>query len=161
MKKILSIVFIVFNLAFCFSQENIFLIVKESPSIKIFAYKTDSIQHNQYIISLFMSKSTIEYSVQKGMLKKVRKNNRTSEREEQRLNLIYQNTNGDNNPILVLKDTIKNTINYDEMVKAENYQNLLKVLKEFTNVYVIEEESFYDGFYIAKKIQKPQFSVKL
>lgn len=158
MKKILIIVLITINSSFCFSQENIYLIIKESPNVKIFTYKSDSIQHNQYIISLYVDKSKIKYSIEDGILRKSIDFQWT---DDQRLNLIYQNTNGDNNPILVRKDTIKNTIRYDQMIKAESYQNLLKVLKEFKNVYIIEEESFYDGFYIAKKIQKPQFSVKL
>lgn len=159
MKKIISIVFIVINSALCFSQDNVYLIIKEeSPRIRIFRYTSDSIQNNQYIISLYIDKSRIKYSIEDGLLRKSTDYKWT---DDQGLNLIYQNTKGDNNPILVLKDTIKNTIRYDEMIRAENYQNLLKVLKEFKNVYIIEEESFYDGFYIAKKIQKPQFSVKL
>jgi|SRR5690554_131021 len=159
MKKILSIVLIVFNLAFCFSQENIYLIIKEeSPRVRIFRLKTDSIQHNQYIISLYIDKSRIKYSIDNGLLRKAIN---YKWNDGQGLNLIYQNTNGDNNPILVLKDTIKNTIRYDEMIRAENYHNLLEVLKKFKNVYVIEEESYFDGFYVAKKIQEPQFSVRL
>lgn len=158
MEKIVLIVFIIINSSSCFSQENIYLIIKESPNVKIFRYQTDSIQNNQYIISLYVDKSRINYSIEDGILQK---QIQFQWSDSQGLNLIYQNTNGDNNPILVLKDTIKNTIRYDEMIKAASYQNLLKILKEFRNVYIIEEESLYDGFYVAKKIQKPQFSVKL
>lgn len=158
MEKIVLIVFIIINSSSCFSQENIYLIIKESPNVKIFRYQTDSIQNNQYIISLYVDKSRINYSIEDGILQK---QIQFQWSDSQRLNLIFQNTNGDNNPILVLKDTIKNTIRYDEMIKAANHQNLLKILKEYRNVYIIEEESLYDGFYVAKKIQKPQFSVKL
>lgn len=154
MEKIVLIVFIIINSSSCFSQENIYLIIKESPNVKIFRYQTDSIQNNQYIISLYVDKSRINYSIEDGILQK---QIQFQWSDSQRLNLIYQNTNGDNNPILVLKDTIKNTIRYDEMIKAASYQNLLKILKEFRNVYIIEEESLYDGFYVAKKNKNRNF----
>lgn len=154
MEKIVLIVFIIINSSSCFSQENIYLIIKESPNVKIFRYQTDSIQNNQYIISLYVDKSRINYSIEDGILQK---QIQFQWSDSQGLNLIYQNTNGDNNPILVLKDTIKNTIRYDEMIKAASYQNLLKILKEFRNVYIIEEESLYDGFYVAKKYKNRNF----
>lgn len=154
MEKIVLIVFIIINSSSCFSQENIYLIIKESPNVKIFRYQTDSIQNNQYIISLYVDKSRINYSIEDGILQK---QIQFQWSDSQRLNLIFQNTNGDNNPILVLKDTIKNTIRYDEMIKAANHQNLLKILKEYRNVYIIEEESLYDGFYVAKKNKNRNF----
>lgn len=70
MEKIVLIVFIIINSSSCFSQENIYLIIKESPNVKIFRYQTDSIQNNQYIISLYVDKSRINYSIEDGILQK-------------------------------------------------------------------------------------------
>ncbi|SDX45275.1 hypothetical protein SAMN05216556_1323 [Aequorivita viscosa] len=47
------------------------------------------------------------------------------------------------------------------MLLAKDYRNLLKTLRSFKNVYLIDEASFIDGYYIAKKIEKPSFLAQL
>lgn len=74
------------------------------------------------------------------------------------LDFTYQNISGNNNPILIKKDEIQNKITYEKMVLAKDYKNLLETLKRFKNVYLFDEASFFDGYYIARKIEEPSFS---
>lgn len=158
MRKRLITLLVLLNGALCLSQENIYLIIEYTPKIKIFKVETDTLNYNLYKIPLYVDKKKITYSTKNDRLyKMINLPSGTS----YILNLTYQNTNGDNNPILVRKDTINNTVRYDEMLKAESFQNLLEVIKKFNNIYVIEEESFFDGYYMAKKVSEPNFSPRL
>lgn len=47
------------------------------------------------------------------------------------------------------------------MILAMDYKNLLETLKRFKNVYLIDEASFFDGYYIAKEIEEPSFLAQL
>src|SRR5690554_1139150 len=158
MKKLAFFLFTVFITNFCLSQENIYIIIKEHPDIRHFTYKSDTIQHDQYHITLAPEINKLEFSIENGSLKKtseMRAYNRLS------LDLTYQNINGNNNPILIKKDAIQNKITYEEMVLAKDYKNLLETLKRFKNVYLIDEASFFDGYYIARKIEEPSFLAQL
>ncbi len=158
MKKIISFLFAVFIAATCLSQENIYVIIKQHPDIRHFEYRSDSIQHDQYHIKLSPQINKIEFSIKNGKLHKyseMRAYNRTS------FDFTYQNLNGNNEPILIRKDSLQNKITYEEMLLAKDYRNLLKTLRSFKNVYLIDEASFIDGYYIAKKIEKPSFLAQL
>lgn len=158
MKKLAFFLFTVFITNYCLSQENIYVIIKEHPDIRHFAYKSDTIVHDQYHITLGPQINKLEFSIENGSLKKnseMRAYNRTS------LDFTYQNINGNNNPILIKKDSIQNKITYEEMILAKDYKNLLETLKSFKNVYLIDEASFFDGYYIAKKIEEPSFLAQL
>jgi len=158
MKNLILFLFAVFATSFCFSQEDIYVLIKETPDIKHIAYKSDTIVHDQYHITLGPQINKLEFSIENGSLKKnseMRAYNRTS------LDFTYQNINGNNNPILIKKDSIQNKITYEEMILAKDYKNLLETLKSFKNVYLIDEASFFDGYYIAKKIEEPSFLAQL
>ena|SRR5690554_4732345 len=158
MKKFALFLIAVFVTNFCLSQENIYVIIKEHPDIRHFEYRSDSIQHDQYHITLSPQINKIEFSIKNNKLHKyseIRAYNRTS------FDFTYQNINGNNEPILVRKDSLQNKITYEEMLLAKDYRNLLKTLRSFKNVYLIDEASFIDGYYIAKKIEKPSFLAQL
>lgn len=158
MKKLAFFLFTVFITNYCLSQENIYVLIKEHPDIRHFAYKSDTIQHDQYYIKLSPQKRKITLSIINGNL---RKTSRGGVASRTTLNFIYQNINGNNNPTLIKKDSIKNEINYEEMILAKDYKNLLETLRSFKNVYLIDEASFFDGYYIAKKIERPSFLAQL
>ena len=158
MKKLAFFLFTVFITNYCLSQENIYVIIKEHPDIRHFAYKSDTIVHDQYHITLGPQINKLEFSIENGSLKKnseMRAYNRTS------LDFTYQNISGNNDPVLIKKDSIQNKITYEEMVLAKDYKNLLETLKRFKNVYLIDEASFFDGYYIARKIEEPSFLAQL
>ena len=158
MKKFTYFLFVVFITNICLSQENIYVLIKEHPDIRHFAYKSDTIEHDQYHIKLSPQKRKITLSIING---KLRKTSRGGVASRTTLNFIYQNINGNNNPTLIKKDSIKNEINYEEMILAKDYKNLLETLRSFKNVYLIDEASFFDGYYIAKKIERPSFLAQL
>src|SRR5690554_6499448 len=158
MKNLILFLFAVFATSFCFSQEDIYVLIKETPDIEHIAYKSDTIQHDQYYIKLSPQKRKITLSIINGNL---RKTSRGGVASRTTLNFIYQSINGNNNPTLIKKDSIKNEINYEEMILAKDYKNLLETLRSFKNVYLIDEASFFDGYYIAKKIERPSFLAQL
>lgn len=158
MKKLTFFLFTVCIANHCLSQENIYVIIKEHPDIRHFEYKSDTIQHDQYHITLGPEINKLEFSIENGSFKKnseMRAYNRTS------LDFTYQNISGNNNPVLIKKDAIQNKITYEEMVLAKDYKNLLETLKRFKNVYLIDEASFFDGYYVAKKIEEPSFLAQM
>src|SRR5690554_5539183 len=158
MKNFTYFLFAIFITSICLSQENVYVILTEHPDIRHFAYKSDTIQHDQYHIKLSPQINKIEFSIKNGKLHKyseMRAYNRTS------FDFTYQNINGNNNPILVKKDYLQNKITYEEMILAKDYRNLLEILRSFKNVYLIDEASFFDGCYVAKKIEKPSFLAQL
>ncbi len=152
--KIVIILLVLLNGVSCFSQENIYILIKKTSDVKHMAYKSDTIQHDQYYITLSPKINKISFSKEDGRLKKTpetRAYNRTS------FDFIYQNINGNNNPILIDKNSMLNVINYNEMILAKDYKNLLTVIKSFENIYLIDETSFFEGYYIARKIEDPSF----
>lgn len=158
MRKFIYFLFVVFITNIGLSQENVYIIINKHPDIQHFAYRSDTIQHDQYHITLSPEINKIEFSIKNNKLHKyseMRAYNRTS------FDFTYQNINGNNNPILVKKDSLQNKITYEEMILAKDYRNLLEILRRFKNVYLIDEASFFDGYYIAKKIEKPSFLAQL
>ena len=152
--KSIIIIFLIVNSSFCLAQDNIYILIKKTSDVKHMTYKSDTIQHDQYYITLSPKINKISFSKEDGRLKKTpetRAYSRTT------FNFIYQNINGDNDPVVIHENSMLNVINYNEMILAKDYKNLLTVIKSFGNIYLIDETSFFEGYYIARKIEEPSF----
>ena len=88
MKKFTYFLFVFFIINTCLSQENIYVLIKEHPDIRHFEYRSDTIQHDQYHITLSPQINKIEFSIKNNKLHKyseMRAYNRTS------FDFTYQN----------------------------------------------------------------------
>jgi hypothetical protein len=65
---------------------------------------------------------------------------------------VYSNKKDSNNPILKRSNEITNILNYPNDFINDNLNNILKILKDASNVYIIEKNEIF-GYEVLKKVE--------
>jgi len=135
-----------------YSQINdLYVIVDKSSRIDTLLIENDSIQNNSYILGLEFSQ--LDYDFEKdteGKLVKFVSGKRTP---RVAFRFVYQNTSDDNPEFLISSLDEINRIHYTEMRRAVDKGKLMKLIKSYPNVYLINEDDKYDSKYRVKKVQ--------
>ena len=134
----------------CYSQQrDVYIFYEPNPNISIIKSQDSSSHLEIYQLNLSSANPITELSVDKDgkLSKKVTVNGGPVNV----LRLRYDNLKGDNPPQQILRSKMINTLTVNEVLTAD-YNNLIKVLKTFENVYIVDVSKFVKGAYLVKRV---------
>ncbi len=152
MKIILINLLILINIWSTFSQKNrIYIIYDSNSNVNIVDFKNDTLTIENYSFNLNKDFTKIKFNIDKN--KNLIKILNFSNKKSKHIKFTYENCNDNNIPILCKKSKIKNYIKFKEMLDSENFKNLIMILSEFEEIYIINEELIVNEYYIVKKVK--------
>lgn len=132
-----------------FSQTNdIFILIDKNSNLDTISSKNDSIELK--IFRLKLNSNFIEYEFYKDSIGQIRKKIFTKNQKSKTLELEYKNINNNNPQVLISKNS--NYITYNHMLHEKDFERLVRLIKSYKIIYLINENNKCNNHYVAKKV---------
>lgn len=159
MPKIATIIFVFLYSGFCVSQsKDLYILYNSKSEYSLYESSNDTLQIKGYRFNLSIQKTYLTLSIKNdSILKKIN----LPSGKGRSISFNYINLNNDNDLFLINNKKVKNKLLYHEMKAVKDLNNLYEFISYFKNVYLINEDDIFDGFYIARKVSLRPLDVRL
>ena len=159
MLKITTIIFVFLYSSFCVSQSKELYIFYDSKSdYSLYESSNDTLQLKGYRFNLSIPTTYLTLSIKNdSILKKIN----LPSGKGRSISFNYFNLNNNNDIFLINNKKINHKLNYNQMKAIKELNNLIEFINYFESVYLINEEDFFDGFYIARKVSVRPLDARL
>jgi|SRR5690554_921832 len=159
MFKIATIIFVFLYSGFCLSQsKDLFILYDSKSDYSLYESSNDTLQIKGYRFNLSIPTTHLTLSIKNDSI--IKKINLPSGKGRS-ISFNYLNLNNNNDIFLINNKKIKYKLDYNQMKAIKDLNNLYEFISYFENVYLINEEDFFDGFYIARKVSLRPLDPKL
>jgi len=159
MPKIATIIFVFLYSGFCLSQtKELYIFYDDKSELSLYESSNDTLQIKGYRFNLSIPTTYLTLSIKNDSI--VKEINLPSGKGRS-ISFNYINLNNDNDLFLINNKKVKNKLLYHEMKAVKDLNNLYEFISYFKNVYLINEEDFFDGFYIAHKVSLRPLDARL
>lgn len=150
MLKIATIIFIFLYSDFCISQtKELYIFYDDKSELSLYESSNDTLQIKGYRFNLSIPTTYLTLSIKNDSI--VKEINLPSGKGRS-ISFNYLNLNNNNDIFLISDKKIKHRLHYHQMRAIKDLNNLYEFVSYFENVYLINEENLFDGFYIARKV---------
>jgi oligoribonuclease NrnB/cAMP/cGMP phosphodiesterase (DHH superfamily) len=132
-------------------KKSFFLLYHNNSKIKKTESKNDTINIELFTID-FNKVNIVTYQISIDKFGNLSKRIQTKPIHEKIFEFSYTNSKSNNIPILISKNAIVNSLDYDEIISKVKSDDFLKILNNF-NVYFINADLSFEDYYLAKKVK--------
>lgn len=148
MKRYYALLLLFVNLVYAQETKPLYILFNSNSKMQLSTSENKSTVYEVYDFDITPVVKSITLSEEDGYLNK---NIIMPSGKATHIAFKYENHNKDNKPVKVKAEAVANRLTYHEMLRCD-FNNLLEVLQKFKDVYIINEASNKNGFYVAKKV---------
>lgn len=135
-----------------FSQKNLnlYILYNKNSHFLTNDLPSDSIQVRTYSFTFKVTPTPIRLEIDdKGQIRKKRT---IITNRQAIIQLMHINNRGKNNPILVKKSDVVNSLTFDELTQSVSPEDYFKIVEHFKDIYVIDTDETSQDLYIARRV---------
>ena len=130
------------------SKKDLYIFFKAQPPI---VSKDSTMTFEKYYLNFNLPCDGVKYEIGVNSEGNLKLDKLIVGKPTSNISFTYTNKNSQNNPVVIQKGHIKNSIDFDELKCSVTFQQFVDLFKQF-NLYIITEKEVAGDYYLAKKV---------